>query len=344
MTTAFNPRDYFIQLPQKRKNPATGQWETTLTEYLPVAARVAWFRADHPHGTIDAVALTIDFDKGLAIFQATVEDGEGGKAVAYAHETRAGFADFLEKSHTRAVGRALALLGYGSTTAGEELSEGGHVADAPVDTTMPTNVNTIVEDIVSGSDTSVSKQASSEVHPTADEISTLVDSARSANVSNDDFAHDMRRLMQLPDGQKVTKKFLRETMTMTQYNTARAHYGEKLRQILEEDVQDFPAKESNHGNHAAQEPAPEPTPAASGEAPAGTFGSSSSANAEAAPAADPTEADRARLRAEVATWDLTHPPEEVDRIIRMHSPEKARLILWRLRPRQPAAAPLTAAD
>jgi hypothetical protein len=94
MTTAFNPRDYFIRLPQKRKNPATDQWETTLTDYLPVAARVAWFRADHPHGTIDAVALTIDFDKGLAIFQATVEDGEGGKAVAYAHETRAGFADF----------------------------------------------------------------------------------------------------------------------------------------------------------------------------------------------------------------------------------------------------------
>jgi hypothetical protein len=33
-----------------------------------------------------------------------------------------------------------------------------------------------------------------EVHPTADEITTLVDSARAANISNDDFAHDMRRL------------------------------------------------------------------------------------------------------------------------------------------------------
>jgi hypothetical protein len=150
MTTSFNPRDYFIQLPQKRKNPVTGQWETTLTEYLPVAARVAWFRADHPHGTIDAVALTIDFDKGLAIFQATVEDGEGGKAVAYAHETRAGFADFLEKSHTRAVGRALALLGYGSTTAGEELSEGEHVADAPVATTTERNGHVERSEAVAG--------------------------------------------------------------------------------------------------------------------------------------------------------------------------------------------------
>jgi hypothetical protein len=58
-------------------------------------------------------------------------------------------------------------------------------------------------------------------HPTADEITTLVDTARAANVSLEDFGHDMRRLMQLPDGQKVAKEFLSEHMTMSQYHTAR---------------------------------------------------------------------------------------------------------------------------
>jgi hypothetical protein len=75
-----------------------------------------------------------------------------------------------------------------------------------------------------------------EQHPTADEITTLVECARAANVDLEAFGHDMRRLMQLPERQKITKKFLRESMTMTQYHTARQHYGEVLRQVLEEDV------------------------------------------------------------------------------------------------------------
>src|SRR6266478_7742389 len=76
-------------------------------------------------------------------------------------------------------------------------------------------------------------QATREVHPTADEITTLVDTAKAANIDLEAFGHDMRRLMHLPESQKVTKKFLRETMTMDQYNTVRAHYGEALRVILE---------------------------------------------------------------------------------------------------------------
>ena len=48
-----------------------------------------------------------------------------------------------------------------------------------------------------------------EVHPTADEITTLVDTAKAANVSLEAFGHDIRRLMQLLESQKITKKFLR---------------------------------------------------------------------------------------------------------------------------------------
>src|SRR5882724_3001401 len=57
-------------------------------------------------------------------------------------------------------------------------------------------------------------QTPREVHPTANEVTTLIETARAANVDLEAFGHDMRRLMQLPESQKITKKFLRETMTM----------------------------------------------------------------------------------------------------------------------------------
>jgi hypothetical protein len=82
----------------------------------------------------------------------------------------------------------------------------------------------------------VKNSPSPEPHPTTDEITALIDTARAANVSNDDFAHDMRWLLELPAGAKITKKSLRETMTMAQYEAARKAYGERLRQVLEEDV------------------------------------------------------------------------------------------------------------
>ena len=66
-----------------------------------------------------------------------------------------------------------------------------------------------------------------------------MDTANAANVSLEDFVADMRRLMQLPNGQKLTKKFLRESLTMSQYNAARQHYGDALRQVLDQDVHDF---------------------------------------------------------------------------------------------------------
>jgi hypothetical protein len=91
-----------------------------------------------------------------------------------------------------------------------------------------------------------------EVHPTVDEITTLVHTAKAANVSLEAFGHDIRRLMQLPESQKMTKKFLRETMTMDQYNTARVHYGIVLRLVLEEDVPNHEPPSETRDASAAQ--------------------------------------------------------------------------------------------
>jgi hypothetical protein len=46
----------------------------------------------------------------------------------------------------------------------------------------------------------------------------------------------MRRLMNLSPLQKVTKKYLRATITMREYEIAGKGYGEKWRVLMEEDV------------------------------------------------------------------------------------------------------------
>jgi len=174
--------------------------------------------------------------------------------------------------------------------------------------------------------------AATPPHPTADEITTLVDTARAANVDLEAFGHDMRRLMQLADGQKATQKFLREQMTMAQYNQARAHYGEALRVLLEEDVpnheppsatRDASASETVHATISEGLPV-DPSPVASSSAP------------EPSPA-DAAERDRQRLRAEVASWDLRVKPEEIEHVIQHNPYSKARVLSWKCR-RQDTAA------
>ena len=122
----FRPSDFTIDLNGK--------------EYLPVAARVKWFRTVHPNGSIETREVCVDLDRpfpkgggkvfGYARFHAIVRDadgrllGEGTKT-----ETAANFFDYVEKAETGAIGRALAASGYG-TELDTDLDE-GRVVDAP---------------------------------------------------------------------------------------------------------------------------------------------------------------------------------------------------------------------
>jgi hypothetical protein len=85
------------------------------------------------------------------------------------------------------------------------------------------------------------QEAPAEGHPTADQISSLVEMARSCGVDLTSFGNHMRRLMQLAEDTKITKKFLHESMTMAQYEVAWEHYNEVLKKHVEEDVSDYPA-------------------------------------------------------------------------------------------------------
>src|SRR5882724_159152 len=138
---AFDPQPHLIQLPRKVKDRATGHWTTVYYDYLEVKWRLCWFRDRYPHGHITTEEVCVDLDRGYARYKATVEDGEGGRATGYGTETQADFADYCERAETRALGRALAALGIGTQFVGQDLTEGEHVADAPVRVTtlQPSN-------------------------------------------------------------------------------------------------------------------------------------------------------------------------------------------------------------
>lgn len=101
-------------------------------DYLQVKWRLVWFRDVHPHGKITTTMVHLDIEKQMAVFKATVEDSMGGVAEGYGSETVKDFKDYIEKAETKAIGRALASLGYGTQFA-PELDEGERVVDSPVD-------------------------------------------------------------------------------------------------------------------------------------------------------------------------------------------------------------------
>ncbi len=142
----FNPNLHLIQI--KNKNG--------VADYLPVQFRLVWFREHCPQGTIDTEELVVDLDReceaevyawnqdtrrsektlkrapGYARFRATVTDGKGGRATATKTERGVDFGDYVEKAETGAVGRALAMLGYGTQFVADELDERERIVDAPV--------------------------------------------------------------------------------------------------------------------------------------------------------------------------------------------------------------------
>ena len=99
-------------------------------DYLQVAHRIVWFREERPTWRIQT---DIHFtDAKQSIVRATILDENGNiMAQGTKSETAAGFQDHLEKSETGAIGRALALCGFGTQFA-PEFDEGDRLADSPL--------------------------------------------------------------------------------------------------------------------------------------------------------------------------------------------------------------------
>ena len=111
-------------------------------QYLEVKWRVVWFREEHSDGYIESSVVEHDPIQGLACFKARVgywtPEGKEVYAVDYGSETKEDFAaGYYEKASTKAIGRALAMLGYGTAQA-IELDEGERVVvDSPVERKTP---------------------------------------------------------------------------------------------------------------------------------------------------------------------------------------------------------------
>ena len=101
-------------------------------QYLDVKWRLAWLREEYPDARITTELAHLDTEKKIAVFKAEVELPSGGSATGYGSETEQDFPlGWVEKAETKAVGRALAALGFGTQFA-LELDEGDRVVDSPV--------------------------------------------------------------------------------------------------------------------------------------------------------------------------------------------------------------------
>lgn len=91
------------------------------TDYLDVRYRLLWLRTEHPDAQI--VTELIRADDQCAVFKASVSIPGGGSATGHGSETVSDFNDFIEKAETKALGRALNALGFGSQFAEGETEE-----------------------------------------------------------------------------------------------------------------------------------------------------------------------------------------------------------------------------
>lgn len=106
--------------------------------YLMVAGRVLLFRKENPEGRIATELISRNEDG--ATFKAYIYNNKGWLlATGHGHAISSKSANFdgriVEKAETAAVGRALALAGYGTDEVDEENEDGEitHLADAPVE-------------------------------------------------------------------------------------------------------------------------------------------------------------------------------------------------------------------
>ncbi|MDQ4044286.1 MAG: hypothetical protein M3173_02405 [Chloroflexota bacterium] len=101
--------------------------------YLEVKWRLVWLREQHPDATIETEM--VESSRDHAIFKAFVRLPNGASATGWGSEYREQFFNFIEAAETKAIGRALAALGFGTQFAGDYSSDSGAPAglsDAPV--------------------------------------------------------------------------------------------------------------------------------------------------------------------------------------------------------------------
>lgn len=102
------------------------------SDYLEVKWRLVWLRDQHPDATVETELVS--HNENTAVFRARVAIPGAGSSTGWGSETAGDFRDYLEKAETKALGRALAALGFGTQFCPDfEFGAAvGRVVDAPV--------------------------------------------------------------------------------------------------------------------------------------------------------------------------------------------------------------------
>src|SRR5215212_9059311 len=119
VTTPFEPARYLTRI--------------SGSDYLEVKWRLVWMRDQHPDATIETQLMS--HSDNTAVFRALVSIPGGGSATGWGSESAGDFRDYLEKAETKAIGRALAALGFGTQFCPdfEFGAAAGRVVDSPID-------------------------------------------------------------------------------------------------------------------------------------------------------------------------------------------------------------------
>lgn len=102
-------------------------------DYLEVKWRLVWLRSVHPDAQIETEL--VEHRNNMAVFRARVTLPSGASATGWGSEGTEDFGDYLEKAETKALGRALAALGFGTQFCWDFDfgAEQQRIVDSPVD-------------------------------------------------------------------------------------------------------------------------------------------------------------------------------------------------------------------
>jgi len=180
--TAFEPKNYLTRI--------------SGADYLEVKWRLVWFRNENPNGRIQTELVSHQDE--TAVFRATVEIPDGGSATGWGSEAADDFGDYIEKAETKALGRALAALGYGTQFCPdfEFGAADSRVVDSPIDLNRTRSRR--------------SKTSPEQMPATERQVKFLFAIAREVGLSDDELNEESQEMF----GQAVDKLRRRDASTL----------------------------------------------------------------------------------------------------------------------------------
>jgi hypothetical protein len=163
------------------------------SDYLEVKWRLVWLRETNPEASIDTELVSHDGQE--AVFRARVSIPGGGSATGWGSEAADDFRDYLEKAETKALGRALAALGFGTQFCPDFDfgAAAGKIVDSPID--FASTRGRRLAETKSGSDQRVAQVAQAA---TPRQLKFMEAVAREAGLSDDDLKEEVQRIYGRP--------------------------------------------------------------------------------------------------------------------------------------------------